>query len=36
MDGDDNLRRVARPTVQATVKLDDDKSLNLHKKTGFL
>jgi uncharacterized protein YfaS (alpha-2-macroglobulin family) len=35
IDGDDNLRRVARPTVQATVKLDDDKSLNLHKKNRF-
>ncbi len=30
-----NLRKVARPIVQATVKLDDDKSMNLHKKNRF-
>lgn len=35
MDGDDNLRRVAKPTAQATIKLDDDKSMNLHKKNRF-
>jgi alpha-2-macroglobulin len=35
IDGDNDLRRVARPLVQATVKLDDDKSVNLHKKNRF-
>ena len=35
MDGDDNLRRVAKPIVQATITLDDDKTLNLHKKNRF-
>ncbi|MFY7965098.1 MAG: alpha-2-macroglobulin family protein [Chitinophagaceae bacterium] len=35
MDEDENLRRVAKPTVTATVKLDEDKSLNLHKKNRF-
>lgn len=29
------LRRVAKPVVQAVVKLDDDKSLDLHKKNRF-
>jgi uncharacterized protein YfaS (alpha-2-macroglobulin family) len=29
------LRRVARPVVQKTIRLDDDKGLNLHKKTRF-
>jgi uncharacterized protein YfaS (alpha-2-macroglobulin family) len=36
LDGENNLRSVARPLVQATVKLDDDKSLNLHKKNRFM
>jgi uncharacterized protein YfaS (alpha-2-macroglobulin family) len=35
LDGSEELRRVAKPLVQATVKLDDDKSLNLHKKNRF-
>ncbi|MFL9484721.1 alpha-2-macroglobulin family protein [Chitinophagaceae bacterium LWZ2-11] len=35
LDGKQDLRRVARPLVQATVKLDDDKSLNLHKRNRF-
>ena len=35
IDGEQNLRRVARPLVQATIKLDDDKTLNLHKKNKF-
>ena len=30
-----DLRKVAKPIVQATVKLDEDKSLNLHKKNRF-
>ncbi|RFM25699.1 alpha-2-macroglobulin family protein [Deminuibacter soli] len=33
--GDQNLRRVAKPLVEATLKLDDDKTLNLHKKNRF-
>ena len=35
IDGERDLRRVAKPMVNATVKLDDDKSLNLHKKNRF-
>lgn len=35
IDGDNDLRRVAKPLVKATVKLDDDKSLNLHKRNRF-
>lgn len=35
MDGGDDLRRVAKPTVEATIKLDDDKSINLHKRNRF-
>lgn len=29
------LRRVAKPILQKTVRLDDDKALNLHKKNRF-
>lgn len=29
------LRRVARPVVQKTIRLDEDKALNLHKKNRF-
>ncbi len=35
LDGDQELRRVGKPLVQATVKLDDDKTLNLHRKNRF-
>ncbi|MEI2710856.1 MAG: hypothetical protein V9E96_17855 [Chitinophagaceae bacterium] len=35
LDGEYELRRVAKPLVQATIRLDDDKSLNLHKKNRF-
>jgi len=35
LDGGEELRRVSRPMVQATLKLDDDKSLNLHKRNKF-
>lgn len=35
LDGESDLRRVAKPIAKATVKLDDDKSLNLHKKNRF-
>lgn len=33
--GNEDLRRVGRPVAQATIKLDDDKSLNLHKSNRF-
>lgn len=36
VDGGNELRNVARPVVEATVKLDDDKSLDLHRKNRFL
>jgi len=35
LDGDEELRRVAKPVVQATLRLDDDKSLDLHRKQKF-
>ncbi|HRI19944.1 MAG TPA: MG2 domain-containing protein, partial [Panacibacter sp.] len=35
LNGDENLRRVGKPLVEATVPLDNDKSLNLHKKNRF-
>ena len=35
MDGEDELRKVAKPIVQAVVKLDDDKNLNLRKQNRF-
>ncbi|HEY0272939.1 MAG TPA: hypothetical protein VGC22_07120, partial [Chitinophaga sp.] len=35
LDGAEDLRRVARPIVEKTVRLDTDKSLNLHKKNRF-
>jgi uncharacterized protein YfaS (alpha-2-macroglobulin family) len=35
LNGNQELRRVAKPLVQATVRLDDDKSMNLHKKNRF-
>lgn len=36
MNGESNLRQVARPVKQITIKLDADKSLNLHKKNRFM
>ncbi|MFZ4058382.1 MAG: alpha-2-macroglobulin family protein [Ferruginibacter sp.] len=33
--GNTELRRVAKPIVQATLRLDDDKTLDLHKKQRF-
>ena len=33
--GEDDLRRVAIPIVQKTLRLDDDKTLDLHKKQRF-
>lgn len=35
LDGEQDLRKVAKPLVKATIKLDDDKSLNLHKRNRF-
>lgn len=35
MNGGEDLRRVGKPIKEATVKLDDDKSLNLHHKNSF-
>lgn len=35
LNGEENLRRVGKPLVEATVQLDNDKSLNLHKKNRF-
>lgn len=35
LNGDEELRRVAKPVVQKTIRLDADKSLNLHKRTRF-
>lgn len=35
LNGGEELRRVAKPLVQATVKLDEDKTINLRKKTRF-
>ncbi|WP_207426390.1 alpha-2-macroglobulin [Pedobacter sp. SYSU D00535] len=36
IDGQNQLRQVAKPVKQVTIKLDDDKSLNLHKKNRFM
>ncbi len=33
--GDNELRRVAKPIVQKTIRLDDDKTLDLHRKQRF-
>jgi alpha-2-macroglobulin len=35
MGGNNDLRRVAKPIVQKTLRLDDDKTLDLHKKQRF-
>ncbi|HEY5371221.1 MAG TPA: MG2 domain-containing protein [Hanamia sp.] len=35
LDGEDDLRRVAKPIVQKTLRLDDDKTLDLHQKQRF-
>ncbi len=35
-DGSEELRKLARPLVQATIALDNDKSLDLHKKNRFM
>ncbi|CAN5588609.1 MG2 domain-containing protein [soil metagenome] len=35
LNGEENLRKVGTSMVQATVKLDNDQSLNLHRKNKF-
>ncbi|HVW94974.1 MAG TPA: MG2 domain-containing protein [Mucilaginibacter sp.] len=35
-DGGEELRHVGKPVVQKTIRLDDDKSLNLNKKNRFM
>ena len=35
LNGEEDLRRVAVPVVQKTLRLDDDKALDLHKKQNF-
>jgi len=35
LEGGEDLRRVAKPIVQKTLRLDDDKGLDLHKKQKF-
>jgi uncharacterized protein YfaS (alpha-2-macroglobulin family) len=35
MNGEEDLRRVAKPIVEKTLRLDDDKTLDLHKKQHF-
>ncbi|RPD39095.1 alpha-2-macroglobulin family protein [Chitinophaga barathri] len=35
LNGDEELRRVGSPVVQKTIRLDADKSVNLHKRTRF-
>ena len=35
IDGNNSLRRVGKPIVQKTLRLDDDKTLDLHKKQFF-
>ncbi len=36
LNGENGLRQVAKPLVRATVRLDNDQSLNLHKKNRFM
>ncbi|MGV8878447.1 MAG: alpha-2-macroglobulin family protein [Sphingobacteriaceae bacterium] len=36
LDGDMELRRVGKPVAQKTIRLDDDKSLNLNRKNRFM
>ncbi len=35
LNGDEELRRVGSPVVQKTIRLDTDKSVNLHRRTRF-
>jgi uncharacterized protein YfaS (alpha-2-macroglobulin family) len=36
LDGGEELRHVGKPVVQKTIRLDEDKSLNLNKKNRFM
>jgi uncharacterized protein YfaS (alpha-2-macroglobulin family) len=36
VNGDNELRRVGKPVIQKTIRLDGDKSVNLNKKTRFM
>lgn len=36
IDGNNQLREVARPVVQSTLRLDNDITINLHKRNSFL
>jgi alpha-2-macroglobulin len=36
MNGESQLRQVAKPVKQITIRLDNDKSVNLHKKARFM
>jgi len=36
INGKNQLRQVARPVKQTTIRLDEDRSLNLHKKNRFM
>jgi len=36
INGENQLRQVAKPVKQITIKLNDDKSINLHKKNRFM
>ncbi|RKR82436.1 hypothetical protein BDD43_2616 [Mucilaginibacter gracilis] len=36
INGDNELRRVGKPIVQKTIRLDGDKTVNLNKKTRFM
>ncbi len=35
LNGEEDLRRVGKPLTQATIRLDDDKTINLHRKNHF-
>ncbi len=35
LNGEQEIRRVSKPLVTATIRLDDDQSINLHKKNRF-
>ncbi len=35
LEGSDDLRRVAKPVVQSTIRLDNDKVIDLHRKQRF-
>ncbi len=35
LDGEEDLRRVAKPVIQSTLRLDEDKNLDLHRRQKF-